>query len=100
MSHVLLEKPVSISPTTGYNESRTESINEVHTMENKLLDWSAHENCKHIPNAETIAAIEETEEIIRNMRAGTDTSPTYSCFAEILAEIDAELEAEGYVIQN
>jgi len=56
--------------TIGYNESRTKSINEVYTMENKLLDWSAYENCEHIPNDGTIATIEETEEIIKRIRAG------------------------------
>ena len=33
-------------------------------------DWSAHDNCDHIPNAETIAAFEETEDILRKIKEG------------------------------
>jgi len=36
-------------------------------MNNNKLDWSAHENCEHIPNAETIASFEETEEMLRKI---------------------------------
>lgn len=63
-------------------------------MENLALDWSIHDNCDHIPNAETIAAMEETEEIIRKIKTGEHSGSTYNSFAEILAEIDAEIEAE------
>jgi len=43
----------------------------------------------HNPNAETIAAMEETEQIIH------DTNRKhYSSFKELIAEIDAEIEAE------
>ncbi|MCL1987140.1 MAG: hypothetical protein FWG64_04120 [Firmicutes bacterium] len=56
-------------------------------------DWSAHNNCQHIPNAETIAAMEETEEILRKIRAGEHT-PRYDSFEEMLAEVDAEIAAE------
>ena len=86
-----------------YNNSKTNSVIGVDIMDKKEIDWtdwSAHDNCAHIPNAETIAAIEETEEIIRKIKAGTDTSPSYTCFAELLAEIDAELEEEGYAIHR
>ena len=47
----------------------------------------------HTPNAETIAAFEETEEIIKRIEAGEKVR-TYSSFAELLAEIDAEIETE------
>ncbi|MCL2016943.1 MAG: hypothetical protein FWG68_11925 [Defluviitaleaceae bacterium] len=57
-------------------------------------DWSAHNNCQHIPNAETIAAMEETEEILRKIRAGEYSGPSYDSFEEMLAEIDAEIAAE------
>ena len=53
----------------GYNDSK--SIFGGATMDDHALDWSAHDNCTHIPNAETIAAMEETEEIIRQIKAGT-----------------------------
>jgi len=46
-------------------------------------------------NDETKAAFEETEEIIRQMKAGEYAGPTYNNFAEILAEIDEEIEAEN-----
>ena len=58
-------------------------------------DWSAHENCDHIPNAETIAAFEETEEIIRRVKSGEYSGPSYKRFADLLAEIDEEIEAEA-----
>ena len=63
-------------------------------MDYKSLDWSAHDNCDHIPNAETIAAMEETEEMIRKIKAGEHV-PRYNSFAEILAEVEAEIEAEN-----
>ena len=43
----------------------------------------------HNPNAETIAAMEETEQIIRD-----PNRKRYSSFKELLNEIDAEIEAE------
>ena len=58
-------------------------------------NWSAHENCEHIPNAETIAAFEEAEQIIRDIKAGV--RKPYNNFAEILAEIETEIEAEKSV---
>ncbi|MCL2357008.1 MAG: hypothetical protein FWC70_07610 [Defluviitaleaceae bacterium] len=47
-----------------------------------------------VPNAETIAAIEETEEMIKKIETGEHV-PRYSSFAELLAEVDAEIEAEN-----
>ena len=58
-------------------------------------DWSAHDNCAHVPNADTIAALEETEEIILSIKAGIRRP--YKNFAEIVAEIKAELETEENV---
>ena len=66
-----------------------------YATDGQALDWSAHDNCAHIPNAETIAAMEETEEIIRQIRAGEYAGLTYSSFAELLAELDAELHEEA-----
>ena len=56
-------------------------------------DWSAHYNCEHVPNAETIAAFEETEEIIRRIRAG-EYVRTYANHAELVAEILLEMQNE------
>ena len=61
-------------------------------------DWSVHDNCAHIPNAETIAALEETEEIIRKIKTGEYAEPSYTCFAELLAEIDTEIETEASAV--
>jgi len=46
-------------------------------------------------NDESKEAFEECEEIIRQIEAG-ERVPRYSCFAEILAEIDEEIEEENY----
>jgi len=42
-----------------------------------------------IPNAETLEAMEETEQLLCDPNA-----KTYASFAELLAEVDAEIEAE------
>ena len=60
-------------------------------MDDKLLDWSAHYNCAHVPNAETIAAMEETEEIIRQIKAGERQLKTLEDF---LAEMHSWLEED------
>ncbi|MCL1995782.1 MAG: hypothetical protein FWG63_06215 [Defluviitaleaceae bacterium] len=59
-----------------------------------LDPWHAHNTCEHIPNAETLAAFAETEEIINKIRTG-EYVPTYSSFEEMVIEIYSELEAEG-----
>ena len=64
-------------------------------MENKLLDWSVHDNCEHIPNAETIAAMEETEEIIKRIKAGDRTG--CMTLEEFLAEQHRWLEEDDDV---
>jgi len=59
---------MSKSLAIGYNDNKP--IFGGIVMDNNVVDWSAHNNCDHIPNAETIEAMEETEEIIRQIKAG------------------------------
>ena len=68
----------------------------VPNMDIDWTDWTAHDNCEHIPNAETIAAMIETDEMFRQFESG-ERVPRYNNFAEILAEIEAEIEAEKIV---
>ena len=70
---------------TAYNIPRGDK------MKNQNIDpWHAHNTSEHIPNAETLEAFAETEEIIRKIRAG-EYVKTYSSFQEILDEIDDEI---------
>ena len=56
-------------------------------------DWSAHENCEHIPNADTIAAFEETAELVKKIRSG-EYVRTYDSHAELVSEIMLEMQRE------
>ena len=58
-------------------------------------DWSAHDNCEHIPNAETIAAFEETEEIVKRIRSG-DYSGCMT-YEEFLADLYSDDDDEDEV---
>ena len=53
-------------------------------------DWSAHDNCEHIPNAETIAAFEEAEQIIRDIKAGV--RKPFNSVAELMADLMSDDE--------
>ena len=53
-----------------------------YVTDGQVFDCSAHDNCAHIPNEETIAAMEETEKIIRQIRAGENAGPTYTADGE------------------
>ena len=48
------------------------------------LDWTAHNNCAHIPNAETIAAMEEADEIIKKAKKEQNSSLSLNEFFEEL----------------
>ena len=63
------------------------------SMNENTDPWHAHNTCDHIPNAETLAAFAETEEIIRKIKAG-EYVPRYNSYEEMVAEIYAEIEAE------
>ena len=79
---------------TAYNIPRGDKMknqNIDHDSQKSLIDsWHAHNTSEHIPNAETLEAFAETEEIIRKIRAG-EYVKTYSSFQEILDEIDEEI---------
>ena len=63
-------------------------------METEMLDWSAHDNCDHVPNAETIAAIRESNEHLRQLEAG-EIQSRFSNAADFLVSLlsDEEFEA-------
>ena len=76
--------------TVGYTNIKEKSV----IGGDDMLDWSAHDNCAHIPNAETIAVMEEMEEMVRKIRAG-DRSGCMT-FEEYIAEKRRWLEEDGY----
>ena len=55
--------------------------------------WHAHNTCEHIPNKETLEAFAETEEIIRQIRAGDRTG--CMTLEEFLAEMHSWLEEDS-----
>ena len=48
-----------------------------------------------VPNARLLAAMEETEQILKEYEDGTRERPTYTTVREMFAAMDAEDEAEG-----
>ena len=63
-------------------------------MKKQNIDpWHAHNASEHIPNAETLEAFAETEEIIRKIKAG-EYVKTYSSAKEMLDELLAEIDEE------
>ena len=65
-------------------------------METEMLDWSAHDNCDHVPNAESIATMQECEEIIRQIEAGERT-PKFNSVAELMADLMAEDDEDNEI---
>ena len=80
---------MSTTTTIGYNKREAKSLNEVYLMDSKKLDWTAHNSCDHIPNAETIAAMNEGEEHLRLLKAG-DARPRFNNLAEFFVSLLSE----------
>ena len=66
----------------------TETTNSEPETDN--LDWTEHNNCAHIPNAETIAAIEETEQLINALKNGE--KPENLCVFKSVEDMFKELD--------
>jgi hypothetical protein len=77
----------AILPVIGYNKSgceRKEAI-QVGGFDPKVdEDWTICENCDHTPNAETIAAFEEGDQLFEQFENGTIKSKTID---ELFAEL-------------
>jgi len=57
-------------------------------------DAMCHDNCPHIPNAETLAALKEAEEHLRQLEAG-EIQPRFNNIAEFFNSLDELFE--GYM---
>jgi len=55
--------------------------------------WHAHNTCEHIPNKETLEAFAETEEIIKQIRAGdlTGCMTLEEFFADLYSDDEDEI---------
>ena len=60
-------------------------------MDNELRNRSAHDNCSHIPNAETLAAMKEGAEHLRQLKAG-EVKPRFDNLAEFFVSLFSDDE--------
>jgi len=71
-----------IKPASFHN--KLEGIKTSIETVDKQLDWTAHNSCAHIPNAETIAAMEEADRIVAD-----PNRKRFKSVAEIIADLEA-----------
>jgi hypothetical protein len=79
--------------TIDYNNSRTKSVIGVDYVDNQQTDWTAHDNCEHIPNAVTLAAMREADEHIRQLEAG-EIQSRFNNLAEFFVSLFSEEDEE------
>jgi len=78
---------------TDYNNSRSNTVIGDDDMRTRTLDWSAHEKSSHIPNAETIAAMKEADERLRQLETG-EIKPRFSNISEFFISLFSEEDDE------
>jgi len=70
----------------GYNSRKTTTVGDI-----IMPDWSLHDDRPHIPNAETIVAIEENKEFFRKLKEG-EVQPRFNNLAEFYISLFSEDE--------
>jgi len=70
--------------SVGYNNRSTATIGD---------DAMYHDNRPHIPNAETLAALKESDEFFRQLKAG-EVQPRFNNLAEFFISLFSEDDEE------
>ena len=78
---------------TDYNNSRSNTVIGDDDMRIRTHDWSAHEKSDHIPNAETLAAMKEADERLRQLETG-EIKPRFSNISEFFISLFSEEDDE------
>ena len=65
----------------------------VPNMDVDWTDWTAHDNCEHIPNAEAVAAMIETDEMFKQFESG-ESAPRYNSYREMMDKLLSEIALE------